>query len=136
MIGQNRICTSAIRVTTGRCCRQNAGTKRVWGIVQPCLLCGLLQVFPFCYTFPGNDPSKTEWVDTSMAQCPLTTAVLKSIPGLRTALFSRLGPHTVLGTHQVTITDKYPCVLCEARVMFADRVGRTLRTTCCGFTYR
>jgi aspartyl/asparaginyl beta-hydroxylase (cupin superfamily) len=56
-------------------------------------------VIPFCHTFPGNDPSATKWIDTSVATYPVTTSILRAIPGLRTALVSRLGPSMVLKPH-------------------------------------
>lgn len=58
------------------------------------------KVLPFVYTFPAYAPEKTEWVDKNCVQCPKTVALLKSLPGIRTALFSRLGPNTTLGVHQ------------------------------------
>ena len=59
------------------------------------------RVFPLCYTFPAHDASKTVWVDATCAQCPKTVEILKKIPGLRTALFSKLAPNTTLGSHRV-----------------------------------
>jgi aspartyl/asparaginyl beta-hydroxylase (cupin superfamily) len=58
------------------------------------------KVLPFCYTFPANDESKIKWVDSSKSICPKTVAILKEIPGIRTALFSRMGPNTILVPHQ------------------------------------
>ncbi|CAK4072121.1 unnamed protein product [Aphanomyces euteiches] len=58
------------------------------------------RVFPLCYTFPAWDASKTVWVEATCAQCPKTVALLKQLPGLRTALFSNLGPNTTLGSHR------------------------------------
>jgi len=56
-------------------------------------------VVPFCHTFPGDDPSATKWIDSTVSSYPVTTSVLRTIPGLRTALFSRLGPSMVLTPH-------------------------------------
>ena len=56
-------------------------------------------VFPFLYTFPARDPACMKFVDKCCALCPRTVALLKQIPGIRTALFSKLGPHTELGVH-------------------------------------
>lgn len=61
------------------------------------------KVLPFVHTFPGNDPSKTTWIDAHCEDCPTIAAILKKIPGLRIALLSRLGPNTVLGAHQVSL---------------------------------
>lgn len=58
------------------------------------------KVFPFCHTFPANDPSKTQWLPESEATCPLTAGLLRRVPGIRTALFSRMGPGTRLTPHQ------------------------------------
>uniref|UniRef100_A0AAV1U815 Aspartyl/asparaginy/proline hydroxylase domain-containing protein n=1 Tax=Peronospora matthiolae TaxID=2874970 RepID=A0AAV1U815_9STRA len=58
------------------------------------------RVFPFCYTFPAYDVSKTAWVPATCSMCPRTTAILKSLSGIRTALFSKLGPNTTLNAHR------------------------------------
>lgn len=58
------------------------------------------RVFPFCYTFPAHDASKTTWVPATCEMCPRTVAILKGIPGIRTALFSKLGPGTTLTAHR------------------------------------
>ena len=57
------------------------------------------RVLPFCHTFPASDASKTTWLAPAAAACPQTAALLRRIPGLRTALFSRMGPGTVLEPH-------------------------------------
>lgn len=58
------------------------------------------KVLPFCYTFPADDPSRTVWIDATCDSCPALAAILKRIPSIRTALFSRLGPDTELGFHR------------------------------------
>ena len=58
------------------------------------------KVIPFCATFPGNDPSMTQWNQSAVRRFPKTVALLKQIPGLRTAGFSRLGPYTALKYHR------------------------------------
>lgn len=58
------------------------------------------RVFPFCYTFPAYDATKTTWVSPTCAMCPRTVELLKSLPGIRTALFSKLGPNTTLAAHR------------------------------------
>lgn len=58
------------------------------------------KVIPLLYTFPAFDPSKSKWVSSNARQCPKTVELLKEIPGIRTALFSRLGPLTRLSAHQ------------------------------------
>jgi aspartyl/asparaginyl beta-hydroxylase (cupin superfamily) len=58
-------------------------------------------VYPFLHTFPATDPGASVWIDRAVAECPFTTSVLRAIPGVRTALFSRMGPHTTLELHTV-----------------------------------
>jgi ubiquinone/menaquinone biosynthesis C-methylase UbiE len=58
------------------------------------------RVFPLCYTFPAHDASKTVWVDPTCNLCPKTAEILRNISGIRTALFSKLGPKTTLGAHR------------------------------------
>ena len=58
------------------------------------------KVFPFVYTFPADDPSKTVWLDATCNLCPNTAAILRRLPGIRTALYSRLGPHTEVASHR------------------------------------
>lgn len=57
------------------------------------------KVFPFLHTFPSYDPSKSTWVPKTCAGCPRTVEILKSIPGIRTALFSRMGGNTKISGH-------------------------------------
>lgn len=57
------------------------------------------RVMPFCYTFPSDDPSATRWVEPAKDLCPTIWSVLKSVPGVRTALLSRMGPGTKLSYH-------------------------------------
>jgi len=59
------------------------------------------RVLPFCYTFPADDLSARTWVAAACAACPRTSELLLGLgPGLRTALLSRLAPHTSLASHQ------------------------------------
>ena len=58
------------------------------------------KVLPFLYTFPGNDPSKSVWVENFCQLCPKTVALLRAIPIIRTALVSRMGPSTRLSAHR------------------------------------
>lgn len=60
-------------------------------------------VFPFLHTFPAYDPSKSVWVDSTCSYCPRTAALLKSLPGIRTALFSRLGPGTAVSGQRLVL---------------------------------
>lgn len=57
-------------------------------------------VFPLCHTFPASDVSARKWIPKTCAFVPQTTLLLKELgPVLRTALFSRIEPHTTLGSH-------------------------------------
>lgn len=57
------------------------------------------KVLPFLHTFPATDPSRSLWVDGAVRACPRTAALLRRIPTIRTALFSRMGPNTSLDPH-------------------------------------
>ncbi len=48
------------------------------------------KVVPFLHTFPATDVENSEWVTTNCKQCPKTVALLRKIPGIRTALYSRM----------------------------------------------
>ena len=61
----------------------------------------LRQVVPFVYTFPAYDASKITWVDKTCTRCPKTVNLLRQLPRLRTALFSRLGPSARISAHTV-----------------------------------
>ena len=58
-------------------------------------------VFPLCHCFPADDPSNHKWITLTSSYVPKTIAFLKKLVGrhLRTALFSRLGPESVLEAH-------------------------------------
>ena len=58
------------------------------------------RVVPFLHTFPANDPSRSVWLEPSVEIFPFTASVLRKIPGIRTALLSRMGPNTSLSSHQ------------------------------------
>lgn len=58
------------------------------------------RVIPLLYTFPAYDTSSTKWVGSNCKLCPKTTELLKSIPNIRTALFSKMGAKTRLAAHQ------------------------------------
>ena len=58
------------------------------------------KVIPFCATFPGNDASATKWNQQGLSSFPRTVELLKQIPNLRSAGFSKLGPHTSLAYHR------------------------------------
>ena len=51
------------------------------------------------YTFPANT-GETKYVDKCCAACPKTVELLKRMPNIKTALYSRLGPHTELALHR------------------------------------
>jgi|TARA_B110000208_G_C11657956_1_gene390521 ornithine lipid ester-linked acyl 2-hydroxylase len=58
------------------------------------------KVVPFVHTFPGNDENASIWMEKFCKLCPKTVALLKQIPGIRTALLSRMGPQTRLSAHR------------------------------------
>ena len=58
------------------------------------------KVLPFLHTFPGNDASKSVWMNRFCEMCPETVKLLRAIPGIRTALLSRMGPQTRLSAHR------------------------------------
>ena len=58
------------------------------------------RVFPFLHTFPAYDKSKMEWVGPNCEQCPKTVKLLKCLPGIRTALYSRMNSKMKLTPHQ------------------------------------
>jgi len=61
---------------------------------------GQWKVIPLLYTFPAYDESSSKWITSNNKLCPKTTELLKKIPNIRTALFSRLGGTTRLSQHQ------------------------------------
>ena len=60
---------------------------------------GSWTVFPLLHTFPAYDLSKLTWIPTTCEHAPRTVEILKQIPNIRTALFSRLIPGTELSAH-------------------------------------
>ena len=48
------------------------------------------KVVPFLHTFPATDVANSEWVQANCKQCPKTVELLRKIPGIRTALYSRM----------------------------------------------
>ncbi|GAX21321.1 hypothetical protein FisN_1Lh156 [Fistulifera solaris] len=58
-------------------------------------------VFPLCHCFPADNPTNLKWITLTCAHVPRTVALLKKVVGghLRTALFSRLDPESVLEAH-------------------------------------
>jgi Aspartyl/Asparaginyl beta-hydroxylase len=58
-------------------------------------------VFPLCHCFPANDVTHRQWIPATAAHVPKTVQLLKDVVGdtLRTALFSRLDPDSVLEAH-------------------------------------
>jgi len=60
-------------------------------------------VFPLCHTFPATNLSSRKWITNTCQHVPFTWSLLQNDPILsplvRTALFSRLEPHTMLSPH-------------------------------------
>lgn len=58
------------------------------------------QVFPFVHTFPACDESRRTWIESTCSRCPATSALLRRVPNIRTALFSRLGAGSRISGHR------------------------------------
>lgn len=58
------------------------------------------KVVPLLYTFPAWDETQMQWVGPNCEQCPETARLLRQLPSVRTALFSRMGPRTRLSSHR------------------------------------
>ena len=56
-------------------------------------------VYPFLRTFPALDESRSAWISSTSTFCPKTVELLKTIPNLKTALFSRMAGNTALTPH-------------------------------------
>lgn len=58
-------------------------------------------VFPLCHCFPANDVTQRQWIAVTAAHVPGTVQLLQTLVGdtLRTALYSRLDPDSVLEAH-------------------------------------
>ena len=106
-------------------------------------------VFPLMHTFPAYDPDKTKWVESTCAHCPKTVALIKKLPHVRTALFSRLGPGTKVQysnllhivTYNISKTNQassYSLIsvvfCCYMNSCQATQAGLTLLTTFCAAT--
>jgi len=58
-------------------------------------------VFPLCHTFPATNVANKRWISKTCQYVPFTHRLLQQIGSpLRTALFSRLEPNTILGAHR------------------------------------
>lgn len=57
-------------------------------------------ILPFCHTFPADGSKDTTWLQSANELCPLTYQILRSVPGIRTALFSRMAPGVKLNAHR------------------------------------
>lgn len=58
------------------------------------------QVFPFVHTFPAHDESRRTWIESTCRSCPATSELLRRVPNIRTALFSRLGGGSRISGHR------------------------------------
>jgi hypothetical protein len=52
-----------------------------------CIYIHILQVYSHKYLYTYD----SSWIDSTNGHCPETSALLRKIPGIRTALYSRLG---------------------------------------------
>ena len=57
-------------------------------------------IIPFLYTFPANNSNNKKWISETCDLFPETTKILKSLPNIRTALFSKMGPYTIIESHK------------------------------------
>lgn len=57
-------------------------------------------VIPLLYTFPSYDVNKKKWITETCDLFPNTVTLLKNIPNIRTALFSKMGPKTIIDSHK------------------------------------
>lgn len=67
---------------------------------------GSWTVFPLMHTFPADDASKMSWVEATCRHARRTVEILKTLPRLRTALFSRLLPGTKVSMLHVCILSR------------------------------
>ena len=56
-------------------------------------------VIPLLYTFPSYNIKKKKWIKETCYLFPNTVSLLKNIPNIRTALFSKMGPETIIESH-------------------------------------
>lgn len=52
------------------------------------------------HTFPACDESRRTWIESTCSRCPATSALLRRVPNIRTALFSRLGGGSRISGHR------------------------------------
>lgn len=91
-------------------------------------------VISFLHTFPAYDLSRITWVQSCAPYFPRTIALLKQLPSLRTALFSRMEPFTRVCTRIASciaiIMTMLQCFLrirCDVRSCILTRAGTTWR---------
>lgn len=52
------------------------------------------------HTFPASDESQRTWIEGNCSRCPATSALLRHVPNIRSALFSRLGAGSRTSKHR------------------------------------
>ena len=57
-------------------------------------------VIPILYTHPTNEPTNSIWIDEVNYFMPTLYKFIKSLPNIRTALISKMGPNNRLEPHQ------------------------------------
>ena len=82
------------------------------------------RVIPFLHTFPADDASRSVWIDSSCKRFPATVALLRRVPGVRTALLSRLGPKTSLSSHQGWAQLSNHVLRCHIGIVVPDAASR------------
>ena len=57
-------------------------------------------IIPLLYTFPANNENRKTWIHDTCNLFPKTVEILKKLPNIKTALFSKMGPYTIIDSHQ------------------------------------
>ena len=56
-------------------------------------------IIPLLHTFPSYNIKNQKWIEETSNLFPLTVHLLKNIPNIRTALFSKMGKKTIIDSH-------------------------------------
>jgi aspartyl/asparaginyl beta-hydroxylase (cupin superfamily) len=63
------------------------------------------------------------WVDKNCERCPQTTKLIREIPGLKTALFTRLGPQSKIAPHKGWAILANHVLRCHLGVIVPEKCG-------------
>ena len=75
-----------------------------------------------CHSFPAYSDEFTTWIPGNCERMPDTTALLRGIPGIRDAFFSRLGPGVVLDEHNGYADQSNYVLRCHIPLVVPDDV--------------